>query len=145
MLIMFVVHSRWTVWRTWGSADQPDSASLKLTLSQGFAMGILTGTILYPSISETKTHRYTIWAARVVALALMILAFVLTIKNFCESKSMAPNWPLLIALLDTDDPNAACEWCRFLSCIPTSANDRCSGTGLTTVANTAPNRRWGDL
>lgn len=29
---------------------------------------------------------------------------------------------------DTDDPNKACEWCKYLSCIPTSANDRCTGT-----------------
>ena len=53
----------------------------------GFAMGILLGTILYPSISETKAHRYTLWAARVVALVLVIVAFALTTKNFCESSS----------------------------------------------------------
>ena len=48
-------------------------------------MGILLGTILYPSISETKRHRYIIWGARVVALVLVIVAFVLTTRNFCES------------------------------------------------------------
>lgn len=47
-------------------------------------MGILCGIILYPSISETKRHKYTVWALRAVAVPLIILAFVLTIKNFCE-------------------------------------------------------------
>jgi hypothetical protein len=31
-------------------------------------------------------------------------------------------------LADTDDPNAACQWCKYLSCIPTKSNDHCSGT-----------------
>ena len=47
-------------------------------------MGLLMGTILYPSISETKRHRYIVWGCRVVALPLIIMAFVLTIRNFCE-------------------------------------------------------------
>lgn len=46
-------------------------------------MGLLTGVILYPSISETKRHKYIVWAVRVIALIMVILAFVLTIKNFC--------------------------------------------------------------
>ncbi|ORY26257.1 hypothetical protein BCR39DRAFT_470533 [Naematelia encephala] len=77
----------------------------------GWAMGLLCGIILYPSISETKTHRFAIWFARLVALVLIIIAFVLTIKNFY-----------------TSDPNASCEWCKFLSCIPTSSNNHCQGT-----------------
>lgn len=47
-------------------------------------MGILTGIILYPSISETKRHRYIVWAFRVVAFVLAVLAFILTARNFCE-------------------------------------------------------------
>ncbi|WWC73184.1 uncharacterized protein I206_107150 [Kwoniella pini CBS 10737] len=50
----------------------------------GWAVGILLGIILYPSISETKRHKYILWVSRVIALILTILAFVLTIKNFCE-------------------------------------------------------------
>ena len=46
-------------------------------------MGLLLGTILYPSISENKRHRYVVWACRLVAFILAILAFVLTTKNFC--------------------------------------------------------------
>lgn len=46
-------------------------------------MGILMGIILYPSISETRRHRLIVWSCRVVALVLIVLAFVLTIKNFC--------------------------------------------------------------
>jgi hypothetical protein len=48
-------------------------------------MGLLMGTILYPSISETRRHRLIVWGCRLVALPLIVLAFVLTIKNFCES------------------------------------------------------------
>jgi len=46
-------------------------------------MGLLAGTILYPSITETKTRKFTLWAIRAVALVLAIVAFVLTTKNFC--------------------------------------------------------------
>ncbi|WWD21085.1 hypothetical protein CI109_105566 [Kwoniella shandongensis] len=91
----------------------------------GWAMGILMGIILYPSISETKRHRYIVWGFRVIALPLIILAFVLTIKNFY-----------------TDDPNAACEWCKYLSCIPTSSNNHCSGTGITVTNTSTTKRSW---
>lgn len=50
----------------------------------GFAMGILAGTILYPSISESKRKKFSLWAVRVVALVLIIVAFALTTRNFCE-------------------------------------------------------------
>jgi hypothetical protein len=55
---------------------------------QGFAMGLLAGTILYPSITETKTRKFTLWAIRIVALVLAIVAFVLTTRNFCTSSSI---------------------------------------------------------
>lgn len=48
-------------------------------------MGILCGTILYPAITETKRRKYVVWGCRVVALALIIMAMVMTIKNFCMS------------------------------------------------------------
>ncbi|KAK4684349.1 hypothetical protein P7C73_g5833, partial [Tremellales sp. Uapishka_1] len=91
----------------------------------GFAMGLLLGSILYPSISETKRHRNIVWGIRFVALALAIVAFVLTVRNFY-----------------TADPNAACEWCRFLSCIPTSTNQRCTGTGITSSTTSNTRRSW---
>jgi hypothetical protein len=50
---------------------------------KGFAMGLLVGTILYPSITETKTRKFTLWGIRVIALVLAIVAFALTTKNFC--------------------------------------------------------------
>ncbi|WVO18280.1 hypothetical protein L204_105992 [Cryptococcus depauperatus] len=90
----------------------------------GWAMGILCGIILYPSISETKRHKYIIWGLRVIALILILVAMILTIKNFY-----------------TDDPNAACKWCKFLSCIPTNSNSHCTGTGITT-SNTSRKRSW---
>ena len=52
---------------------------------QGFAVGLLMGIILYPSISETKRHKYIVWGLRIAAIPLLIVAFVLTVKNFCES------------------------------------------------------------
>ncbi|OXH49895.1 hypothetical protein J004_03928 [Cryptococcus neoformans] len=91
----------------------------------GWAMGILCGTILYPAITETKRRKYVIWGCRVVALALIIMAMVMTIKNFY-----------------TDDPNKACEWCKYLSCIPTSSNDHCTGTGITTTGTSTTKRSW---
>ncbi|WWC91298.1 uncharacterized protein L201_006241 [Kwoniella dendrophila CBS 6074] len=91
----------------------------------GWAIGILLGIILYPSISETKRHKYILWVARVIAFVLAILAFVLTIKNFY-----------------TDDPNANCEWCRYLSCIPTNSNEHCKGTGITVTNTTTTKRSW---
>ncbi|WVR09136.1 hypothetical protein IAU60_006198 [Kwoniella sp. DSM 27419] len=60
----------------------------------GWAIGILLGIILYPSISETKRHRHILWGVRLAALVLTILAFVLTSKNFCQSSSsLAPPGP----------------------------------------------------
>lgn len=50
-------------------------------------MGVLAGTILYPSISESKKKKFSLWAVRVVMLVLIIVAFALTTKNFCESLS----------------------------------------------------------
>lgn len=40
----------------------------------------------------------------------------------------------------TSVQNAACQWCRYLSCIPTSSNERCKGTvsGYTGVAHPLP-------
>ncbi|KIR37830.1 rhomboid family membrane protein [Cryptococcus deuterogattii 99/473] len=49
----------------------------------GWAMGILCGIILYPAITETKRRKYVVWGCRVVAVALIIMAMVMTIKNFC--------------------------------------------------------------
>ena len=108
---------------------------------QGFAVGLLMGIILYPSISETKRHKYIVWGLRIAAIPLLIVAFVLTVKNFCELSFIVVTSEELIPE-DTDDPNKACEWCKFLSCIPTSSNDRCTGTGLTTTSSSSTRRSW---
>jgi hypothetical protein len=68
-------------------------------------MGILCGIILYPSISETKRHKYTVWALRAAAVPLIVLAFVLTIKNFCELHHTGRT--KLGSRADTDDPVSA--------------------------------------
>jgi len=83
----------------------------------GFVMGLLIGTIFYPVISTTKRHRLITWTFRLIAAPLAIILFVLLIRNFY-----------------TSDPYAACAGCRYLSCIPTSSNNHCKGTGLTTTS-----------
>ncbi|KAK7059045.1 hypothetical protein VNI00_001669 [Paramarasmius palmivorus] len=79
----------------------------------GFLMGLLVGTVFYPVISETKRHKGIMWAFRLAAIPLAIVLFVVLTRNFY-----------------TGDPYAACGWCRYLSCIPTSSNNQCQGTGL---------------
>ncbi|KIM48285.1 hypothetical protein M413DRAFT_22809 [Hebeloma cylindrosporum] len=79
----------------------------------GFVMGLLVGAVFYPVISETKRHRIIMWCFRLAAVPLAILLFVSLTRNFY-----------------TSDPYAACSGCRYLSCIPSSANNRCQGTGL---------------
>lgn len=81
----------------------------------GFVMGLLVSTVLYPVISESKRHKLLMWVARLVAAPVAILLFVLLIRNFY-----------------TSNPYAACQGCRYLSCIPMASNNRCQGTGLVT-------------
>ncbi|KZT61287.1 rhomboid-domain-containing protein [Calocera cornea HHB12733] len=85
----------------------------------GFLMGLLTCIVLFPVISRTRRHMIIVWIFRIIAIPLIIVLFVVLIRNFY-----------------TADPAASCPWCRYLSCIPTSANNYCQGTGLTT-GNTA--------
>nr|GAT44117.1 predicted protein [Mycena chlorophos] len=84
----------------------------------GFLMALLVGMTLYPIISETRRHKMIVLALRVVAIVLAIVLYVVLTRNFYES-----------------DPYAACEWCRYLSCFPTSSNSYCKGTGLTTSSS----------
>jgi membrane associated rhomboid family serine protease len=84
----------------------------------GFLMGLLVGTTFYPVISTTKRHKAIMWAFRLAALPVVIILFVLLIRNFY-----------------TSDPYAACPGCRYLSCFPTNSNNHCKGTGLTTTSN----------
>jgi len=86
----------------------------------GFLMGLLVGTIFYPVISESKRHKAIMWCFRIVALPIAIVLFVVLIKNFY-----------------TSDPYAACPGCRYLSCFPTSSNNHCQGTGLTTTTTSS--------
>ncbi|KAL6310136.1 hypothetical protein BKA93DRAFT_814441 [Sparassis latifolia] len=76
----------------------------------GLLMGLLVGMVFYPIISATVRHRTIVWCFRVAAIPLAIVLFVVLIRNFY-----------------TSNPYAACSWCRYLSCIPTSANNHCQG------------------
>ncbi|KAF8445863.1 hypothetical protein L210DRAFT_2938764 [Boletus edulis BED1] len=84
----------------------------------GLCMGLLVGTTLYPVVSPSKRHKSIMWAFRLGAIPLAIVLFVVLIRNFY-----------------TSDPYAACSGCRYLSCIPTSSNNHCHGTGLTTTTS----------
>ncbi|KIY62902.1 rhomboid-domain-containing protein [Cylindrobasidium torrendii FP15055 ss-10] len=84
----------------------------------GFLMGLMVGMFFYPVISETKRHKMITWGFRIVGLTLAIVLFVVLTKNFY-----------------TSDPYEACDWCRYLSCWPTSANDHCHGTGIITTSS----------
>ncbi|EGG06729.1 uncharacterized protein MELLADRAFT_43423 [Melampsora larici-populina 98AG31] len=90
----------------------------------GFAMGLLLSLILFPVLHQTKLHRISFYTMRLVCLLGSILMFSLLYRNFF-----------------TDDPAASCSWCRYLSCWPTQANNRCKGTGLgmTEITTTSPN------
>nr|VWO94210.1 Rhomboid protein 2 (EC [Ganoderma boninense] len=79
----------------------------------GLLMGLLVGMALYPIISPSTRHRTIVIALRLLAVPLAIVLFVVLIRNFY-----------------TSDPYAACTWCRYLSCIPTSSNNHCKGTGF---------------
>lgn len=85
----------------------------------GFLMGLLVGTTFYPVISPTKRHKVIMWAFRIAALPIVIILFVVLLRNFY-----------------TSDPYAACPGCRYLSCFPTNANNHCKGTGITTTGGT---------
>ncbi|KAJ7125662.1 hypothetical protein C8R43DRAFT_898313 [Mycena crocata] len=84
----------------------------------GFVMALFVGTIFYPVISVTKRHRIIMTSARILAIPVAVILFVVLTRNFY-----------------TSDPYAACQGCRYLSCFPTKSNDYCKGTGLTSSSN----------
>ncbi|GAA98238.1 hypothetical protein E5Q_04921 [Mixia osmundae IAM 14324] len=79
----------------------------------GFAMGLTCSILLYPVIHHTKRRRVILYTLRAISAPGIVLMFVLLIRNFY-----------------TVDPNNACEFCKYISCWPTTANNRCQGTGL---------------
>lgn len=86
----------------------------------GFLMGLLVGTTFYPVISTTRRHKLIMWGFRLAAIPLAIILYVVLVRNFY-----------------TSDPYAACNWCRYLSCIPRSGNNYCKGTGITSSNGTS--------
>lgn len=59
---------------------------------QGLAMGILLGILVIPSISATKGHRNAVWGCRIAAIPVIVLALILTTKNFCEWTACGMAW-----------------------------------------------------
>ncbi|KAI5479790.1 hypothetical protein MNV49_002602 [Pseudohyphozyma bogoriensis] len=86
----------------------------------GFLIGLLMAIVLFPMIHQTKRHRIICIVLRVIAAPLVVVLFVVLIRNFYET-----------------DPSKACSWCRYLSCWPTSSNNHCKGTGLSTVSTSS--------
>ena len=89
-------------------------------------MGLFVGTFFYPVISPTKRHRLVMWGFRLVALPFAILLYVVLIRNFYTGDPYSGK-PSFFQLKGSLTWQAACSWCRYLSCIPTSANNYCKG------------------
>ncbi|KAL7409585.1 rhomboid family-domain-containing protein [Mrakia frigida] len=92
----------------------------------GLLIGLLLGVILYPCISTTKRHRTIVWIFRGVAFVGLVLALVFVSINFFA-----------------EDASDACEWCRYLSCVPVKVTNYCKGTGLPTETTTSSRRSSG--
>ena len=55
----------------------------------GLLMGLLVGMALYPIISPSTRHRSIVIALRVIALPLIVVLFVVLIRNFYTSDPYA--------------------------------------------------------
>lgn len=55
----------------------------------GFLMGLLVGTIFYPVISATKRHRLIMWSFRLAAIPVVVILYVLLVRNFYTSDPYA--------------------------------------------------------
>ncbi|KAF8320120.1 rhomboid-domain-containing protein [Clavulina sp. PMI_390] len=77
----------------------------------GFLAGLICAAIFLPVISTTKLHKSVMWGVRIGMIPLIIVLYVVLLRNFY-----------------TTNPFAACNWCRYLSCIPTSSNNQCQGS-----------------
>ncbi|GAA5990644.1 hypothetical protein JCM10908_003168 [Rhodotorula pacifica] len=86
----------------------------------GFAMGLLVSLLLFPIIHPSRAHKLTFAGLRIVVLPLIIVFYVVLVRNFY-----------------TSDPATACSWCRYLSCWPTASNNHCKGTGLSTYSTSS--------
>ncbi|GAA6012588.1 hypothetical protein JCM10207_009049 [Rhodosporidiobolus poonsookiae] len=86
----------------------------------GLLIGLLGAIVLLPVIHPSKTHKWVFVILRLIAFPLIIVLFVVLTRNFY-----------------TGDPSTACSWCRYLSCWPTSSNNHCKGTGISTTTTTS--------
>jgi hypothetical protein len=68
-------------------------------------MGLLIAILFLPIIHPTRRHHIIVTFLRLVAGAGAVTLFFLLLRNFYSS----------------GDPTQACSWCRYLSCIPTTA------------------------
>lgn len=94
----------------------------------GFLMGLLVGTVFYPVISESKRHKTIMWGFRIAALPIVIVLFVVLIRNFYTSDPYAGGFALLMRIILLAHYSIlACPGCRYLSCFPTSSNNHCQG------------------
>lgn len=72
----------------------------------GFSMGLLLSLVLFPVLHQTRLHRFSFYTIRLFGAIGAIVMFTVLYRNFF-----------------TTDPAASCNWCRYLSCWPTSANN----------------------
>ncbi|BGP19040.1 hypothetical protein JCM10213_009250 [Rhodosporidiobolus nylandii] len=86
----------------------------------GFLIGLLGAICLFPIVHPSRRHKLVFVALRIIAFPLIIILFVVLVKNFY-----------------TDDPSASCSACRYLSCWPTASNNHCKGTGLSITSTSS--------
>jgi hypothetical protein len=55
----------------------------------GFVMALFVGTIFYPVISVSKRHRIGMTTARILAIPVAVILFVVLIRNFYTSDPYA--------------------------------------------------------
>ena len=71
----------------------------------GFLMGILGAAILYPVVSTTKRHKIIMWIVRIAMIPVVVVLYVLLIRNFYTDNPFAgesdliPFHPFLVKLV----------------------------------------------
>ena len=90
-------------------------------------MGLLVGIVLYPVICRTSRRKMVMWTLRIAVLPVIIVLFVLLTRNFYTSDPYAGECFCVTMSHHSHLFFTACSGCRYLSCIPTNANNHCKG------------------
>ncbi|KAJ7071108.1 hypothetical protein C8F01DRAFT_1109143 [Mycena amicta] len=87
----------------WKYHYRPGRKVVLLASSRGFAMALFVGTIFYPVISVSKRHKIIMITARILAIPIAVILFVVLTRNFYTSDPYAGvyllNW--IVSILTT--------------------------------------------